>query len=41
MKCHEAMYTQYRPVHQTKMSTNVHYVAIRQTYYLLNIPRIQ
>ena len=33
------VYTQYRPVRQTKMSTNVHYVPICQTYYLPNIPR--
>ena len=26
MKHHEAMYTLYRPVHQTKMLANVHYV---------------
>ena len=33
------MYTQYRPVFQTKISANVHYVPIRQTYCSPNIPR--
>ena len=33
------MYTQYRPVCQTKISTNVHYVPICQTYCSPNIPR--
>ena len=32
MKHHEAMYTQYCPVHQAKMSANVQYIPIRQTY---------
>ena len=27
---HKAMYTQYFPVHQTKMSANVHYALIYQ-----------
>ena len=31
---YEAMYTQYHPVHQTKMFVNVHYVSICQTYGL-------
>ena len=38
MKPRGAMYTEYRPVRQTKMPTNVHYVPIHQTS---NIPRIQ
>ena len=39
MKHHEAMYTQYRPVRQTKMSTNMRYVPVCQTYCLPNILR--
>ena len=35
------MYTQYRPVRQTKMSANVYYVPIRQSYCLPNVPRIR
>ena len=31
MKHHKAMYTQYCPVHQTKMSANVLYVLICQS----------
>ena len=34
MKFHEAMYSEYHPAHQTKMSTNVHYIPIRWTYVL-------
>ena len=41
MKCHEAMYTQYSPVCETKMPVNVHYVPIRQTYCSPNILRMQ
>ena len=41
MKCHEAMYTQYCPVRETKMPANVHYVPIRQTYCSPNILRIR
>ena len=38
MKCHEAMYTQYRCVRQTKMSANVHYI---QTYRSPSIPYVR
>ena len=34
---YEAIYTQYHPVRQTKMSPNVHYVTLRQTYCSPNI----
>ena len=27
MKHHETLYNQYRPVHQTKISANVHYTS--------------
>ena len=40
MKHHEAMYTHYCPVRQTKMPANVHNVPIRQTYCLANIPHV-
>ena len=33
------MYTQYCPVCQTKMSANVHYVQVCETYCSPNIPR--
>ena len=35
---YEAAYTEYRPVHQTKISTNVHHVP---TYCSPNISRIR
>ena len=38
---YKAMYTEYRHVRQAKMSANVHYVTICQTYYSPNILRIQ
>ena len=40
-EAYEAIYTQYRPVCQTKMSASVHYVPFRQTYCSSNIPHIQ
>ena len=27
MKCHKAMYTEYHPVHQIKISANVHFIS--------------
>ena len=37
MNYHEALYTLYHSVCQTKMSTNVHYIPIHQTYCLPNV----
>ena len=37
----QCIYTQYYPVCQAKMTASVHYIHIRQTYCLPNIPRIR
>ena len=37
IKYHEAMYTWYRPIRQTKMPANVHYAPIHPTYCSSNI----